>query len=100
MNNGNGGNDPAVNYFLQTLPEFDRRFTQQVYGAAIGGLEAQALKPTPPASADLDLFTPLAATGHPTAFQYTGGYFQNSLGRPLAAGQTQRPPGARPTPGR
>lgn len=95
-----GRNDPAVNYFLQTLPEFDRRYTKQVYGAAISGLEAQALKPTPPAVADVDLFTPLATTGHPTTFQNTGGYFQNSQGRPLAAGQAQRQPGARPTPGR
>ncbi len=94
-----GRNDPAVNYFLGTLPEFDRRYTKQLYGAAIGSLESQALKPTPPAVADVDLFTPLATTGHPTAFQNTGGYFQNSQGRPLVAGQATRPPGVRP-PGR
>jgi len=95
-----GRNDPAVNYFLGTIPEFDRRYTKQLYGSAIGGLETQALNPTSPAAPDVDLFTPLATTGHPTTFQNTGGYFQNSQGRPLAAGQTQRPPGSRPAPGR
>ncbi len=96
-----GRNDPAVNYFLQTLPAFENRYTRQTYGAAIAGLEAQALNPTPPAAPDVDLFTPQATTGHPTAFQNTGGYFQNAQGRPQAAAPTTRPPGARPpAPGR
>ena len=77
----NGGN-PAVNYYLGTLPEFERRQTQRLYGAAIGGLEAQALQPAPVAAADVDLFTPLTSTGHPTAFGYTGGYFPSPQVRP------------------
>ncbi len=35
----NGGN-PAVNYYLGTLPEFERRGTQRLYGAAISDLAA------------------------------------------------------------
>ena len=91
----NGTINPGLNYFLRTIPELDRRATNQVYGSAILGLEQQALAPTPPATADVDLFTPTPATGHTTAFQYTGGYFPTRGGR--AAGPTtyQRPPAAK-----
>jgi hypothetical protein len=81
----NGG-DPAINYYLGTLPEFNRRATQQVYGAAIGGLEQQAVQQPPVAAADVDLFTPLPTTGHPTAFGNTGGYFPAPAVRPQAPG--------------
>jgi len=77
----NGGN-PGINYFTQTLPEIDRRATQQVYGSAIRSLQLGALAPPLPGSADADLFTPLPTTGHPVAFQYTGGYFPVPRGRP------------------
>ncbi len=87
----NGG-DPAVNYYLGTLPEFERRQTQRLYGAAIGGLEDRALQPPPVAAADADLFTTLHSTGHPTAFGNTGGYFPPPAFRP----QTPAPlPGPR-----
>ena len=71
VNNGNAG----INYYSQTLPEINRRATQQLYGAAINSLEARSLAPPPPAAVDADLFTPQPATGHPVAFQNTLGYF-------------------------
>jgi hypothetical protein len=89
VNNGNAG----INYYTQTLPEINRRATQQLYGAAINSLEARALAPPPPASADADLFAPLPSTGHPVAFQYTGGYFPTPNLRPPT--QAYQPQGAR-----
>ncbi|HBI44179.1 MAG TPA: hypothetical protein DDY78_15200 [Planctomycetales bacterium] len=83
-------NDPAVNYFLRTLPEQERRANTQVYGALIGDLEQRALTPTVPAAADADLFRTLPTTGHPVAFQNTGGYFPTS-GRPATGGGYQAP---------
>ena len=81
LNLANGG-DAAIQYYLRTLPEINRRATQQIYGSAIGGLEQQILQPPPVAAIDAELFTPLATTGHPTAFGYTGYYFPNSANRP------------------
>jgi hypothetical protein len=83
--NLNNNNDPAVNYFLRALPEQDRRANKQIYGALIGDLEQRALTPAVPAAADADLFRPLPTTGHPVAFQNTGGYFPTS-GRPATGG--------------
>ena len=85
-----GRNDPAVNYFLGTIPELDRRATKRLYGAAITGLEDRALAPPAPAGPDVDLFAPLPSTGHPTAFQNTGYYFSNMSGRPAYPAQPQR----------
>ena len=88
----NGGTDPGLNYFLRTIPELDRRANAQIYGSALLGLEQQALAPTPPAAADVDLFTPAPATGHSTAFLYTGGYFPTRGGRATGPTTYQRPP--------
>ena len=95
--NGTGTvtNNPGLNYFLRTIPELDRRANTQVFGSAILGLEQQALAPTPPATADVDLFTSTAVTGHSTAFQYTGGYFPSRGGRATGPTTYQRPPAAR-----
>jgi hypothetical protein len=90
--NLSGRNDPAVNYFLGTLPEQERRVNAQNYGNAIVDLEQRALAPTAPAAADADLFRPLPTTGHPVAFQNTGGYFPTSAARPATGGGYQAPP--------
>ena len=94
--NLNNNNDPAVNYFLRTIPEQERRANTQIYGALIGDLEQRVLSPAPVAAADADLFRPLPTTGHPVAFQNTGGYFPTSANR-LATGTTgrQAPPSPR-----
>jgi hypothetical protein len=92
LNLGGGNNDPAVQYFLRTIPEQERRANTQIYGALIGDLEQRALTP-PPAAADADLFRPLPTTGHPVAFQNTAGYFPTTANR-LATGTAgyQGPP--------
>jgi hypothetical protein len=79
--NLSNNNDPAVQYFLRTIPEQERRANTQIYGALIGDLEQRALTP-PPAAADADLFRPLPTTGHPVAFQNTAGYFPTTANRP------------------
>jgi hypothetical protein len=89
--NLNNRNDPAVNYFLQTIPEQQRRANTQIFGSVLGDLEQRALTPTAPAAADADLFKPLATTGHPVAFQNTGGYFPTP-GRLATGGGYQPPP--------
>ena len=98
LNLANGG-DPAVQYYLRTLPEFDRRATKQIYGAAIGSLEDQVL--TPPeavAPTDVELFRPLPTTGHPTAFGNTGLYFPAPGGRPPTQAPMLPPRGRSPSP--
>ena len=73
------GGDPAANYFLGTVPEFQRRQDARVFRAEIGNLDARlaasAAAPTP--EEDRDLLRPLPSTGHPTAFNNTAGYFNN-----------------------
>jgi len=90
LNITRGGGDPAVNYFLGTIPEFQRRANAQMFSSQIAELETR-----PPAVAgaatDADLFNPLPSTGHLTAFQNTAGYYP---GRPRLAGG---PGTARPT---
>src|SRR5262245_36061466 len=55
------GGDPAANYFLGVLPEFQRRENARVFGVAIQGLEQRAETPalTPE---ELELLTPLKST--------------------------------------
>jgi hypothetical protein len=74
LNLANGG-DPAIQYYLRTLPEINQRATNQIYGSAISSLEERVLQPPPVAATDAELFTPLPTTGHPTVFGYTGSYF-------------------------
>jgi len=68
------GGNPAINYYLGTLPEIDRRFMaaqQQFMQNQIGQLQTQGAPP------DQDDFVPvLPQTGHAAAFQTYGGYFQ------------------------
>jgi len=83
LNLANGG-DPAIQYYLRTLPEINQRATNTVYGAAIGGLEGRALAPAGVAPQDADLFTPPPTTGHPVVFGNTLTYFPGGGGRPAA----------------
>jgi len=83
------GGDPAANYFLGTLPEFQRRANAKQFSSAINAINQdllnQAVEPVDPL-----LFQPLMATGHPTVFNNTLTYFNQST--PL--------PGVRPSAGR
>jgi hypothetical protein len=94
----NGIVGPAVDYYLGTIPEFQRRANAQFFGAQIQALEAR-----PPvvnlAPEDQDLFRPLKESGHPTAFGNTLSYFNNNnprLNIPRPAAPVQVPPGRRP----
>jgi hypothetical protein len=73
-----GGNTPgntAANYFLGTIPEFERRSNQRYVQNQLQTLEQRPEQP--PTAAD-DIFSPLAGTGHGTAFGNLGGYFNQS----------------------
>jgi len=65
------GGNPAINYFLGTLPEIERRRTQALYGSAIRDLQGQVNG----LEAGEDFLTPLAGTGHVAVFNNLGGYF-------------------------
>src|SRR3954453_72218 len=59
------GNDPAVNYYLGTIPEFQRRANAQAFSSAILDLEARTINPLPTLSEEEALLRPLQTTGHP-----------------------------------
>jgi hypothetical protein len=84
------GGNPAVNYFLGTLPEIDRRSNARMFSSAIYDLE-QRTPAGASSSLDADLLTPPPSTGHMTAFGNTAGFFPQtrfggpSTGAPVAA---------------
>ncbi len=85
------GGDISANYFLGTLPEFQRRAQAKQFGAAINALDLELLYP-PATEVDPLLFQPLMQTGHPTAFNNTLTYFNQTtpvagLRRPTAQGR-------------
>jgi hypothetical protein len=82
------GGDPAVNYFLGTVPEFQRRANAAQFRSAIQDLEQRTGQPT--TTEPEDLFKPLTSTGHPTAFLNTGGFFGNTA--PVVRPGIQPPP--------
>lgn len=90
-------NTPAINYYLGTRPEIERRASD----AQLRQLEDEFnRRPTVVATEDLlDQQQVLPSTGHGTAFMNTSHYFGGpsaTLGRPATAQQQQ----ARPQPGR
>ncbi len=84
------GGDPAANYFLGTLPEFQRRANAKQFGAAINALNLDLLSQATAQPIDPLLFQPLAQAGHPTVFNNTLSYFNQMT--PVAG---VRPPGGR-----
>jgi hypothetical protein len=92
------GGNPASNYFLGTLPEFQRRANAQMFRSSILELDRRVTE----AAVAGGIFTPLGTTGHPTVFNYTGTYFNttipgtpNTMRMPRAgASQPTRPQGA------
>jgi hypothetical protein len=69
-----GNNTPAINYFLGTLPEFDRRNFQSNILGALPTIEAQLAQPVGPPP-DLEAIPTLPQTGHLSAFQAYGTWF-------------------------
>lgn len=87
LNLTRGGN-PAANYFLGVLPEFERRANAYQFSNAIQDLEQRNLMTGEPS----DPLQLLSGTGHPTAFANTGSYFGNGASQsfmPSASGQQQ-----------
>jgi hypothetical protein len=83
-----GGSNPAINYYLGTLPEVERRAAQAVYGNALIRLERQV---TGLEGEEQDNLSQQGATGHPSYFANTGGYFPGGNPNRLSTGATQRP---------
>ena len=95
---GVGGDvNAATNYFLGTLPEFQRRSQANQFRSAINTLDLQMLNP-PATEEDLLLFRPLMQAGHPTAFNTTLTYFNQMT--PSAGVRPGARPGGYTRPGR
>jgi hypothetical protein len=90
LTNTGNNNIPAVNYYLGTVPEQQRRQFQQNAGAAIYNLERLYQTPTLGVN---DLLQTLPNTGHVAVFNNTGGYFNSPTGstRPVTTPQAAAP---------
>jgi hypothetical protein len=83
----------AVNYYALVEPQFQARRYQNITSQTLQGIINQL--PPPPGYVEPDINAPLASTGHPTAFNYTGSYFNSTMtGQPLVSGFAQRSPAA------
>jgi hypothetical protein len=60
------GGNRAINYYLGTIPEIERRQNEAVFGSAILDLERRSTLPVE--SAVEELVPTLPQTGHPVAF--------------------------------
>jgi hypothetical protein len=67
------GGDPAANYFLGTLPEFQRRQNARIFQAEISSLDRVVQQPIAPEGEVI--VRPLWATGHPATFGANAVYF-------------------------
>ncbi len=93
--NGAGATvDPSVRYFLGTQTEFDRRANFAQTQTEIRDIEARRATGGEFGNTgdDVDLYRPLASTGHGTAFGNTGAYFGAGYPR-LNQPAGQRQPG-------
>lgn len=102
-NNGafNGAN-LAIDYYLGTIPEQQRRANTARFGSELRQLEqATRQRPTETGDLDAELFRPLPTTGHPTGFNTTAGYFpQFEAGHRGQSRNLPTPPNRRGTTGR
>jgi hypothetical protein len=83
------GGNPAVNYFLGTIPEIERRRNTAVFGAAIQDLERRPVITEPGVD---ELVPTLPSTGHPVAFQSYYPYYLLGPGANAQARQQQTVP--------
>lgn len=89
--------NPGFRYFLQTLPELDRRAANLTFGSAIAGIDQRLAFGTQAELMGL-LPEPLGATGHPAYFNTYGSYFSFAPTRgaptPVPSMATQPAPSA------
>jgi hypothetical protein len=85
----------AVNYFALVEPQFQRRQYFNQMNQTISGILNQLPQP-PGIFLEEELNAPMPATGHPTAFNYTGSYFTTLTGQaiPSLGTYSQRAMGA------
>lgn len=69
------GGDPSANYFLGTVPEFQRRQDRKVFSAGLADLDRREAEDARELRVEEELMPRLPATGHPTGFGNTGSYF-------------------------
>jgi hypothetical protein len=91
-----GGGNPALNYYLGTLPEVERRTYQAISSGAIRRLERQQAGLE---EAVEEGEVPEVGTGHPAQFVNYGGYFPitGPGGTRYGTGPVPRPSQARRT---
>ena len=75
------GGDTAANYYLGTIPEFQRRANYDQLRTAIQEVDQRL---STPLGDTFDLGRPLDRSGHATAFGYYGSYYPMGQGRPGA----------------
>jgi hypothetical protein len=79
----------AVNYYGLVEPLFQARRYRNVNDLTLQGIMNQI--PEPPGIVAEDFNAPLGSTGHPTAFNFTGSYFNNTpMGQPVGVISPQR----------
>ncbi len=82
------GGNVGVNYYLGTIPEFERRTNEQQLRQGLQSVEQRiGISETGD-----DLLSPLAGTGHSTAFGNYGNFFGPRTQFPGAAQGTFTPP--------
>jgi hypothetical protein len=79
----------AVNYYALVEPQFQRRQYRNQLNQTLQSLMNQF--PEPPGINPEDFNAPLQSTGHPSAFNYTGSYFNSTqLGQPIVSPYARR----------
>ena len=90
------GGNPATNYYLGVVPEFDRRQNQRQFGTALQDLER---RPRTPSGENEDILPTIQETGHPTYFLNYSSYY-NLPNYPFPGSTPAQPPQSRSRRGR
>ena len=92
LNLTRGADTPGLNYYLGTRQQFNQRAINQQYRTALQDLEQR--QSVVPEVDPLDAYPALPSTGHPTAFNNVGSYFNTgspTLRRPGTPAPQQKP---------
>jgi len=85
--------NPALNYFLGTIPEQQRRYNAAAVSNEFFQLEAGAPIGVGQTGDEIDqLLRPLPGTGHPAVFNNTGGFYNYNSTRLLGTRLNNRNP--------